>query len=118
MTQHPHADQPLGTGGRRPDVRARQAVGLAALGAAAVAFALAFFGVASAIGGDDAVSDNWAAVLVGVSGIGGFLASFAAFVVALVAKAKGEQGRRLLLPLALFPVLLAFVLLGEALWWE
>src|SRR3970282_1951542 len=49
---------------------------------------------------------------------GGLLASLAAFALAVVAKVKHEQWALLWLPLSVFPALLAFLLLGEAFWWE
>ena len=97
---------------------ARWAVGLA--GAVVVAFAVTFamFAVALAIGGSDAIEDNWVGFLGMVSLYGGSLASLAAFALAVVARVKHERWAPLWLPLSLFPALLAFLLLGEAFWWE
>jgi hypothetical protein len=53
-----------------------------------------------------------------VSLLGGLLASLAAFALAVVAKVKHERWALLWLPLSVLPALLAFVVLGEALWWE
>ena len=52
-----------------------------------------------------------------VSLLGGLLASLAAFALAVVAKLKHERGA-LLGPPSVFPALLAFLVLGEAFWWE
>jgi hypothetical protein len=97
---------------------ARWAVGRA--GAVVVAFAVTFamFAVALATGGSDAIEDNWVGFLGIVSLYGGFLASLAAFALAVVARFKHERWALLWLPLSLFPALLAFLLLGEAFWWE
>jgi len=97
---------------------ARWAVGLA--GAVVVAFAVTFamFAVALAIGGSDAIEDNWVGFLGMVSLYGGSLASLAAFALAVVARVKHERWAPLWLPLSLFPALLAFLLLGEVFWWE
>ena len=46
------------------------------------------------------------------------LGSLAAFVLALDAKLGHEPWAWLWLPLALFPAMLVFVVLGEAFWWE
>ena len=97
---------------------ARWAVGLA--GAVLVAFAVTFaiLAVAYAIGGSGATEDNWVGFLGMVSLLGGLLASLAAFALAVVARVKHERWALLWLPLSVFPALLAFLLLGEAFWWE
>ena len=97
----------------------RWAVGLAAAAVVVIATAAAIFAVAYAIGGSGATEDNWVGLLVMVSLLGGLLASLAAFALAVVvAKVKHERWALLWLPLSVFPALLAFVVLGEALWWE
>lgn len=96
----------------------RWAVGLAAAAAVVIATAAAIFAVAYAIGGSGATEDNWVGFLVMVLLFGGLLASLAAFALAVVAKVKHERWARLWLPLSVFPALLAFLVLGEALWWE
>ena len=98
--------------------RARWAVGLAETAAAMTAIAVAIYAVAVGVGGSSAVEDNWVAILVLALFFGGFLASVIAFVLAVAVKVKHEQWRLLWLPLSVFPVLLAFVVLGEAFWWE
>jgi hypothetical protein len=78
--------------------------------------ALALFGIATAIGGPDATADNWVGILVGAGLIAAFLTSLAAFTLAIAAKVNHQ--RVLWLPIAAFPAVLAFLLLGEAFWWE
>ena len=96
----------------------RWAVGLEAAVAAAIATSLVTFAVAYAIGGSGATEDNWVGWLVAVLLLGGLLASLAAFALAIVAKVKHERWALLWLPLSVFPALLAFLVLGEAFWWE
>ena len=97
---------------------ARWAVGLAAAVVVAIAVSFAIFAVAHAIGGSGATEDNWVGFLLAVSLLGGLLASFAAFALAVVATIKHERWALLWLPLSVFPALLAFLVLGEGFWWE
>jgi len=97
---------------------ARWAVGLAGAVVVAIAVSYTIFAVAYAIGGSSATEDNWVGFLGMVSLLGGLLASLAAFALAVVAKVKHERWTLLWLPLSVFPALLAFLLLGEAFWWE
>ena len=97
---------------------ARWAAGLAGAVVVAIAASFAIFAVAYAIGGSSATEDNWVGFLGMVSLLGGLLASLAAFALAVVAKVKHERWAPLWLPLTVFPALLAFLLLGEAFWWE
>jgi hypothetical protein len=96
----------------------RWAVGLAAAAVVAIGTSFAILGVAYAIGGSGAIEDNWVGLLAMVSLLGGLLASLAAFALAVVGKVKHERWALLWFPLSVFPALLAFVVLGEALWWE
>ena len=96
----------------------RWAIGLAAAAALAIATSLVTFALAYAVGGSGATEDNWVGWLVAVLLLGGLLASFAAFALAVVAKVKHERWALLWLPLSVFPALLAFLVLGEAFWWE
>ena len=105
-------------GGTARSHLARWAVGLAVAVAAVVAVSYVTFALAYAIGGSDAIEDNWVGFLGGVSLLGGLLASLVAFALAVVAKAKHERRTRLWLPLSVFPALFAFVVLAEVLWWE
>lgn len=83
-----------------------------------VVVAAAVFSIAFAIGGQDATSDNWVGALAVVGLVGGLLTSLGAFAIAAAAWLSHERTRLLWLPLALFPALLAFLVLGEAFWWE
>lgn len=97
---------------------ARVAVRLGAGALAAVATGLGAFGVATAIGGQEATADTWAGFLVVALTASGTLVSLAAFGAALLAQARGERSRALWLPLVLFPAVAAFLVLGELFWWE
>lgn len=94
------------------------AVGLGAAVAVIIGVSYAIFAAAYAIGGSDRIEDTWVGYLGGVSLVGGLLASLVAFVLAVVARVKHERWALLGLPLSVFPALLAFVVLAEALWWE
>jgi hypothetical protein len=78
----------------------------------------AIFAVAYAVGGSAAVDDTWIGLLLAVALLGGLAASLVAFVLALMAGVKHVRWRPLWLPLALFPAILAFLVLGELFWWE
>lgn len=97
---------------------ARWAVGLAAVVAVVVAVSYSIFGVAYAVGGDKAISDNWVGFLGAFAMLGGLAASFVAFALAIVAKVKHERWVLLWLPLSLFPALLAVVVVAEMFWME
>lgn len=97
---------------------ARRAVGLAEVVAVVVAMSYAIVGVAFAVGGSDAISDNWVGMLGAIALLGGLLASLVAFGMAVVARVKREQWALLWLPLSLFPGLLVIVVLAETLWLE
>jgi hypothetical protein len=118
MTVHPvgggtHLSSAHGQGGL-----AKLALGLALVVAGAVLVAAAIFAVAYAVGGADATEDNWVGFVAVVGLVGGLLASLVTFAVALGAWFRHERSRLLWLPLLLFPALLAFIVLGEAFWWE
>jgi len=97
---------------------ARWAVGLAAAVAVVVVVSYTIFAVAYAVGGDAAISDTWVGSLGAFAILGGLVASFAALVLAVVAKVKHERWALLWLPLSLFPVLFAVVVLAELFWLE
>lgn len=97
---------------------ARWAVGLAAVVAVVIAVSGAIIALAYARAGSDAISDNWIGILGTVALIGGLLASLVAFALAIAARVKHERWAWLWFPLSMFPVLLAFVVLGEVFWWE
>jgi hypothetical protein len=112
-----HAHFPEGSVPSRSPL-ARQAVGLAAAATVTITTALGIFGVAYAIGGTEATSDNWVGVLVVILLLGGLLTSLAAFSLAALAKIQHEGWALLWFPLSVFPAVLAFLALGEAFWWE
>jgi hypothetical protein len=94
------------------------AFALAAVVALVVLVAVAVFSIAFAVGGQEATSDNWVGALAVIGLLGGLLTSLGAFAIAVAAWISHERTRLLWLPLALFPALLAFLVLGEAFWWE
>ncbi len=97
---------------------ARWAVRLLAVFGVAVVATIVTFAVGYAVGGQDAIEDNWVAVLGAIMALVGLLASFAAFVLAIVAKIRRERWTLLWAPLGAFPAVVAFLVLGEAFWWE
>jgi hypothetical protein len=103
-----HAHFPVGPA-LSPSLLARRAVGFSAAAALAITTSLVLFGVAYAIGGPDATAGGRVGVLVVVSLFGGFLASLAAFALAIVARLDRERWAPLWLPLSVFPTVLAFV---------
>ena len=122
MTVHPAGGAHLAPR-RREEVHPHHplavlAFALAAAVAAFVLVAAATFAIAFAVGGEDATSDTWVGALAVVALLGGLLTSLGAFVVAGAAWLSHERTRLLWLPLTLFPALLAFIVLGEAFWWE
>lgn len=96
----------------------RWAVGLGAGAALACSGAAALFGVAYGLGGEEAISDNWVGLLVTVVLFGSVAASLTAFVLALAARLRHEEFGLMWVPLSVFPALVAFLVLGEAFWWE
>lgn len=91
-------------------------IAMGALGAMIVAGAL--YAIAYAIGGDEAVSDNWVGLTVVVVGGLAMVGALAAFSLAVRAVSAGVAPRRLWLALVLLPLALLFVMLGEAFLWE
>ncbi|HYO19023.1 MAG TPA: hypothetical protein VES02_10215 [Dermatophilaceae bacterium] len=83
-----------------------------------VTVAYVIFGVVLLVSGEDAVSDTWVGYLAGIALISGLVVSLAAFVMAVVVKVRHDSRRLLWLPLAVFPVLLAAVVLVELLLME
>lgn len=112
-----HAHAPEGAVPSRSSL-ARRAARLAAAATVAITTALGAFGIAYAIGGTEATSDNWVGILVVALLFGGLLASLAAFSLAALARIQREGWAQLWFPLSVFPALLAFLALGEAFWWE
>jgi len=121
MTVAPIPGQiPAATGYGQPHSRlARWAVGLSAASVATIATSIIVFAIAYGFGGWDAIEDNWVGFLVAVMALGpGLFGSLAAFALAIVAKIRRERWTLLWLPLCAFPAFLAFLVLGEAFWWE
>ena len=115
----PPAPASAGTGSRQPHGRlARSAVGMSLVSGAAIAAAVATFGIAYAAGGSSAVEDNWVAYFVASLALAGLVCSLAAFALAVVAKVEQERWAVLWLPLSVFPAAVLFVVLGELFWWE
>jgi predicted transporter len=110
---------PIPTGSANAHSRlARWAVGLSTVFAAAVVATIMTFAVGYAVGGQTAIEDNWVAVLGLTMAFVGLLASLAGLVLAIVAKTRRERWTLLWAPLCAFPVVVAFLVLGEAFWWE
>lgn len=76
------------------------------------------FGGAWAVGGDDAVSDNWVGATVMVALFAGLFGSFAALLTAVFAGLRREPWSRLWLPLTTFPAAVVIVGLLEVLVFE
>jgi hypothetical protein len=75
-------------------------------------------GVALAIGGQDAISDNWIGYLGGVALVGGLAVSLMAFLMALASRLRRRGVRWTWLPLSLFPALTLIVAAVELFWME
>ena len=120
MPVAPVAGRARDSGGASPphSRRAQQSVRLAAVAIVSIATSVTLFAVAYAIGGADATADNWVGVSVVLLLFGGLFASLAAFVSAVLALARRERWALLWLPLSVLPAVLAFIVLGEAFWWE
>ena len=112
-----HVSVPTGNG--HPHGRlARLAVHLSIVFGAASATSIAAVVIAYAVGVESAVEDTLLGASLGVTAFVGFLGSLAAFLAAVVAKVRHEPWTMLWLPLCMFPALLAFLVIGEAFWWE
>ena len=110
---------PASAGRGHPHGRlARWAVRLSAVFGAASAASIAAVVTAYAVGAESAVEDTLLGASLAIIAFTGGLGSFAAFALAIVARVKHERWALLWLPLSVFPALLAFLVLGEAFWWE
>lgn len=94
------------------------AIILATTVSAVVIVAGALFGIAYLVGGTNAVSDNWIGFLVAISFLGGLVISLLAFILGITAWMRHGRAPWLWVPLAVFPCLLAFIVLGEIFWWQ
>ncbi len=97
---------------------AKWAVGIAATVTTILILSGAILGVAYLLGGSSAVSDNWVGFQGAIALLGGLIVSPMAFVLAATARIRHGNSAWLWFPLAVFPALLAFVILGEVFWWE
>lgn len=95
-------------------LRGRAARALAAGALVVLAAAAVLFGGAWAVGGDEAVSDNWVGMTVVVGLFTGLVGSLVAFVMAIGAGLRKEPWRQLWLPLVTFPGVVLTVGLLEA----
>ena len=96
----------------------RLAVALAAAVAVVLVLSYALFGVAYLVGGVEATEDNWVGLLGAVALLGGLFVSLIAFVLAVFARVRRQPRTLLWLPLSLFPVLVAVVVVVETFWME
>jgi hypothetical protein len=97
---------------------ARWAVRLSAVFGAAAATSIATLVIVYALGVESPVEDTSLGAFLAIVAFTGFLGSLGGFVAAVIAKARRERWALLWLPLCVFPALLAFLVLGEAFWWE
>lgn len=96
----------------------RWAVALAAAVAVVLVVSYAVFGVAYLVGGVEATEDNWVGLLGAVALLGGLFVSLIAFALAVFARVRHQPRTLLWLPLSLFPVLVAVVMVVETFWME
>ena len=87
---------------------------LAGLALVVLAIGAVLFAGAWAIGGDDAVSDNWVGMTVVVALFAGLIGAFAAFLMALYEGWRHRTWPDLWLPLTAFPAVVLVVALLEA----
>lgn len=119
MTVAPLPGRAPASRGHRPHHRgAEWAVRLAGACGLAFVVSVATVAIAYATGTEDAVEDTWFGATLAAVAFVGLFGSLAAFVLAIIARAKREEWSLLWLPLVLFPALILFVVLGEAFWWE
>jgi hypothetical protein len=97
---------------------ARSAVAISALAGVAFPVAVAAVAIPYAIGKGGAVDDTTIGLLLIVIMVTGLLLSAAAFLMAIAAVVRRVRWGLLWLPLAVFPAIVLFVVLGEAFWWE
>ena len=93
----------------------RAAQRLAGAALVVLVLAAALFGSAWAIGGEDAVSDNWVGLTVMFGFFAGLVGSFVALAMAIFAVLHDDPVSRMWLPLGAFPVVVVVAVLLEAL---
>ena len=98
---------------QEPSIGARVSVVLATGITTVIVVSYLIFAIALIAGGDAAISDTWVGYLAGYAVLAGLAVSLVAFFVAVVAEIKHESWKPLRFPLALFPVLVAVVILAE-----
>jgi hypothetical protein len=106
-----HTVHRTGRGGWAPD-RVARSLAVASLGVLASGAVL--FGAGWAVGGEDAVSDNWVGLVVAVALFAGLGTSLAAFVTAVLAGVRHEPWARMWLALGTFPAVVVVLALLEA----
>ena len=97
---------------------ARWAVGLGSFVIVVVALSYGVVFIALAVGGTEAIEDNFIGFLGGISLLGGLFVALVAFALGVVAKIRHEQWSLLWIPLTVFPVLFGLAALAEAFWLE
>ncbi len=97
---------------------ARWAVGLAAGAAIAMGVAMGAVAIVMASNSPEALDDNLAGMLVAWVLLGGLATSVVGMSMAVIASVRHERWHWLWLPLSLAPAVVAFLVLGEAFWWE
>lgn len=94
------------------------AVGLSVVFLIATATAVTLLLIGYAVDGWNAIEDTALGLVSAVVAGVGLLAALSAFAFAIIAKVERERWTLLWLPLAAFPACVAFLVLGETLWWE
>jgi heme/copper-type cytochrome/quinol oxidase subunit 4 len=103
--------------GRSHGPLAQRAVRFASIFGAAFVASIGTIAILHLVGAESAVEDTVLGASLLIVAFIGFLGSLAAFAMAIDAR-RHERWTLLWLPLLLFPAIIAFVVLGEALWWE
>jgi len=107
----PHTVHHTGHGGWAAD-RVARSLAVASLGVLLSGAVL--LGAGWAVGGEDAVSDNWVGLLVAVALFAGLATSLAAFVTAVLAGVRHEPWASMWLALGTFPAVVVVLGLLEA----
>ena len=97
---------------------ARWAVGVATACGVVFVTSIGTVVVAYATGAESAVEDTWLGASLTLLALVGVIGSLTAFAMAIVALIRHERWMLLWLPICLLPGIIAFVVLGEAFWWE